>query len=155
MRVYCAAPYTAKRETCGGCAGSTGRGPKGCEYTCNRLAAWADGEPFQPGDRCPEPNVKKRDANVARADEAGRLIARLGHTPFVPQKMTWDWERDEVLAYEDFLRIDLEWLGLCDALLYLGPSPGADRELEAAKAMGLTIYYSVDEIPTSGDSDAH
>ena len=34
-----------------------------------------------------------------------------------------------------------------EALLYLAPSRGADKELERAKELGLRIFYSIDEIP--------
>ena len=42
---------------------------------------------------------------------------------------------------------DIEWLVECDALLFLGSSPGADIELKAAQELGLKIYYSTDEVP--------
>lgn len=140
MRIYVAPAYTARRETCIGCPQE-----KKNLYACPQLTGViADGTP---GPDCTEPDVEKRDANVRAADEAGREIARRGHTPFVPHKMTYDWERDDVLIYEDFIRIDDEWLRLCDALLYLRPSSGADRELELAETMSLRIFRSVDEIP--------
>jgi hypothetical protein len=35
----------------------------------------------------------------------------------------------------------------CDALLYLAPSPGADRELELAEKLGKRIYLHLDAVP--------
>ena len=41
----------------------------------------------------------------------------------------------------------LVWLAQCEAILYLGPSKGADIELAEAERLGLKIYRSVSEIP--------
>ncbi len=43
--------------------------------------------------------------------------------------------------------LDHAWLDFCDAFLYLEPSFGTDKELERARAKGLKIFYSLDEIP--------
>lgn len=42
---------------------------------------------------------------------------------------------------------DFALLEACDALLYLAPSPGADRELALAKTNHLAIYYSLNDLP--------
>jgi hypothetical protein len=42
---------------------------------------------------------------------------------------------------------DKPWLEACDALLFLGPSKGADVELQHARQLGKTIYWALDEIP--------
>jgi uncharacterized ferredoxin-like protein len=55
--------------------------------------------------------------------------------------MTAGWE-DEC-AYEDFLRMDLEWLRLCDAIVLLPgwqTSRGARMECEEALKEGLVIW---------------
>jgi len=52
------------------------------------------------------------------------------------------------LRWDDYINWDMEWLKLCDALLYLGKSKGADMELNAAKKSGKKIFYSLSEIPT-------
>jgi len=93
---------------------------------------------------------KQIDKNVEKADQAAREIARRGHTPFCPHKLTNYWENDPVLKFEDFLRIDKEWLRLCDAVLMLDnwqESGGAREELEFASALGLRVFWSVDEVP--------
>lgn len=42
-------------------------------------------------------------------------------------------------------------LGMCDAVLRIpGASTGADMDVERARALGLPIYTSVDEIPELG-----
>lgn len=87
------------------------------------------------------------DYNVMAADFAARDIAAKGHSPFVPHTQSCGWEQDARFCYDDFLRIDFEWLEVCDAILYLGPSPGADKELEYAGILGLTVFRSVEEVP--------
>jgi hypothetical protein len=136
VRIYVAGPYTAKRETCWGCPQNETHWEWPGER-CFHSECLPDSHSCRPSGGCAEPDVEKRDANVKAADEAGREIARRGHTPFIPHKMTYDWERDEVLQYEDFIRIDDEWLRFCDAILMIGSSPGADRELDLAGRMGL------------------
>lgn len=89
--------------------------------------------------------------NVQRADAAGRTIAKKGHTPFIPHKQTWHWEDDKELKKDDFLRIDLEWLSLCHAILLLPnweTSEGAKREKTEAEKLGLLVFYSADELPS-------
>ena len=39
------------------------------------------------------------------------------------------------------------WLDVCDGFLYLRSSKGADIELNMAKELGKTIYYSIIDIP--------
>jgi len=94
------------------------------------------------------------NANVHDADVAGREILAMGHAPFVPHTMTRGWEDDarfqhdpEDLSTSDFLRMDFEWLRLCDGLLFLGPSPGALAERALAEAIGIPVYESIEEIP--------
>jgi len=89
--------------------------------------------------------------NVQRAIEAAIALIEKGHYPYVPHLThfihinpkcpkdygpSWYYEYDKT-----FLE---HW---AEALLYLGSSEGADRELELAKKLGLKIFYSLDEVP--------
>ena len=82
-----------------------------------------------------------RIGNVMTACIIGREIAKLGHLPFVPHKMTEGWERH--LDYETIMRLSLAWLDCCEGLYYIGPSPGADRELHVARERGMVIFRSL------------
>ena len=42
---------------------------------------------------------------------------------------------------------DAPWLRVCDALLFIAESKGANIELEEARRLGKTIFYSISEIP--------
>ena len=67
--------------------------------------------------------------NVREAILAGGRIYDAGMVPFVPH-LTHFWHTVAPRPYEDWLRLDMEWLRVCDALLRLpGDSSGADKEL--------------------------
>ena len=89
--------------------------------------------------------------NVDNAIDVGIKIFLKGHFPYIPHLTDLvDYRAKEIgvnLTWNDFIRWDIPWLKMCNALLYLGKSNGADLELENAKSLGKQIFYSVDEIP--------
>ena len=97
------------------------------------------------------PTRKLRCENVNIAIDVGLQIWKKGHVPYIPHLTHFIDERASetgvCMTYEEYLAWDTEWLKTCTGLLYLGSSQGADLELENAKHLGLSIYYSVDEIP--------
>ncbi|MFA5378735.1 MAG: DUF4406 domain-containing protein [Dehalococcoidia bacterium] len=103
------------------------------------------------------PTFEKMEMNADTAIEAGILLMLAGHTPFIPHLMLYvdkyyhDCEMDRadvlgVLDYEDYMKYDLAWLRMCDAILWLSSSPGADRELMIAQKIGLKVFKSVTEV---------
>jgi hypothetical protein len=85
--------------------------------------------------------------NVRRAIEAADGLARRGHVPFIPH-LTHFWHMLCPHEYEFWMQQDLAWLRQCEAVLRLeGESPGADREVQAARELGLAVYRSVYEVP--------
>ena len=91
------------------------------------------------------------DLNVTRAIDAGIEVYLRGHYPYVPHLTDLvdlrAKETGKKLSWHDFIQWDMPWLNLCDALLYLGNSRGADIELEEAKRLRKRIFYSVEEVP--------
>ncbi len=91
------------------------------------------------------------DRNVNCAIDAGVEIYLKGHFPYVPHLTDLvdrrAKETGKELTWEDFIRWDMPWLRVCDALLYLASSKGADLELGEAKKLGKQIFYSVDDLP--------
>lgn len=81
--------------------------------------------------------------NVRQAVLAGLEIHRAGHVPFIPHLFHFA----HYLCPQDFAvwwALDLQWLKACHCVLRLaGESPGADRELEFAKTLGMPVYYSL------------
>jgi hypothetical protein len=96
----------------------------------------------------PTPALRLR--NVRRAVRTGTALARLGHLPFVPH-LTHYWDPDDrLLGYDWWTAYDHVWLRLCEALYWLSPSPGADRERALAEALGLPIYTALADVPAVG-----
>jgi hypothetical protein len=100
---------------------------------------------------------EEREENVARAIDAALQLIRKGHTPFIPHLTHYVDLRaallGETFTWQDYLTWDLSWLELCDALLFLASSPGAELERDRAKALGKLIFTSVDEIPSAAELD--
>ena len=89
--------------------------------------------------------------NIRRASEAAQRLLKAGHTPFCPHTMTAGWE--ESCGYEDFLRLGMEWLAACDAMLLLPgweQSKGARREYEEAVTLGLLIVDDLESLVSEG-----
>jgi len=99
----------------------------------------------------PDPSSVER--NVLKAIDAGIELVSKGHAPYIPHLTHYvdlrSKEKNVGLKWEDYIRWDIHWLELCDALLYLGESRGARIELEHAKKKGIKIFYDSKEIPVS------
>jgi hypothetical protein len=95
--------------------------------------------------------VEGRMRNVARAVEAGVKVWKKGHFIHVPHSHTMLFEKAGM--YEDFMRLDFTYLEKwATGILYLGQSPGADRELAEAERLGLKVYRSIEEVPDREDA---
>lgn len=94
---------------------------------------------------------RRVEQNVNAAIDAAIEILRKGQIPFVPHLSHLVDQRaariGATLDWSDFVKWSLAILPRCDALLYLGSSPGADLELEKATSLGIPIFHSIDEIP--------
>lgn len=85
--------------------------------------------------------------NVRNAIHAGDYVSRFGHIPFIPH-LTHFWHMLCPHEYEFWMEQDDVWLAECDAILRLeGESAGADREVERALELGLSVYTSIFDIP--------
>lgn len=90
--------------------------------------------------------------NMDAACEAGYAVMLRGHIPIIPHLSdlleVWHISRFGVSpGYEFFMRWSLGLVRKSDGLLFLGPSPGADRELELALTIGKRVWGDVMEIP--------
>lgn len=85
--------------------------------------------------------------NIRRACLAGDELLNKGHTPLVPH-LTHLWHLMSPKSWDTWMRIDLDLLNVCDAVLRLdGESKGADLEVAEAKRLCLFIYYDIKEVP--------
>lgn len=97
------------------------------------------------------PTLAARTTNVRRAIRAATELMHKGHQPFLPHlSHYWDGQArvdGKPIEYERWMEYDFHWLRLCDAVLYLGPSPGACREVDLALELGIPVYHSVGKVP--------
>ncbi len=93
----------------------------------------------------------KRLRNVRRAIDAAIKIFKMGHFPYVPHLTHYiDIRAKQTrleLVWKDFMKWDLCWLELCDAILYLGKSRGADLELRRARKFQKAVFSCLEDIP--------
>lgn len=76
----------------------------------------------------------------------GRRLEKKGHLVFTPHNyQVFNVDPD---YYEYLLRLDLSIIKRwANAMFFIGPSPGADRELALAKECGHLIFYTESEVP--------
>jgi len=93
-----------------------------------------------------DPAVKL--ANVERAMTAALQVIKLGHAPFLPHLFYYLEQHAALVgihvSYEEWMELDMKWLRRCAAFIYLGSSPGADRELVESKKLDLPAFNSVE-----------
>jgi hypothetical protein len=89
------------------------------------------------------------EANVARSVAAAAALMRKGHLAHSPLAATHPIAAlAPDVGYEDYMRLDLSLIEhWATALLFLAPSPGANRELQYARELGRTVFYTLDEVP--------
>ena len=88
--------------------------------------------------------------NIRAATCVSVALMKKGHSVYCPH---WNWfietQTDE-FNWFDYLRQDLEWVEVCDALFLVGHSPGADRELAFAEKCGKKVYRRLSDVPERG-----
>lgn len=97
----------------------------------------------------------KLAANLAAMEAFAMPLFRAGHIPLVgewlglPLATLAGSKRIGDAAFEEvFHPIAERLLERCDAVLRVGgPSEGADRLVAVARAQGLAIYHSLNEVP--------
>lgn len=90
------------------------------------------------------------DACTVEAMSVAHQVMDLGHAPFVPHLYHYMHLMRE-RGYEDWMTADLVYLRVCDVILRMpGHSPGADREVELARELGIPVVYSVDALAQEG-----
>lgn len=92
--------------------------------------------------------------NVRLACEAGNELLKRGYIPFIPH-LSLFWHFAFPKSWGTWMRIDLEILSRCDAVLRIGgASIGADKEVRFAEKLGLCVYYSLEELEKDEDIKA-
>lgn len=100
-------------------------------------------------DRNPSEVVVDYLQNVSRMCKVGSQVRKLGHIPFVPALdllmgvINGDWDEN---MYRD---IGMSFVEVCDAILITEMSWGVQQELEKARALGIKVFYNVNDIPNA------
>lgn len=100
------------------------------------------------------PYTGDEEANTERMIVVYRNLIKMGFAPFCPllshyaagERWGDNYSKETHVFYRDWMRLDIAWLLQCDALFFMGSSPGADMERMVAEAMGIPVYESYDEI---------
>lgn len=94
--------------------------------------------------------------NVMKALDAGLILWKKGHYPYIPHLTHFvdlrAQEKEIPMKWEEYIEWDKAWLEVCDAVLFLGNSKGAEEELKYAKKLGKTIYYKIDDVPSISEN---
>lgn len=81
-----------------------------------------------------------REGRIRTAYGVADDLRRGGLYPFIPHTFN-EYGRIHSHTYECWMKYDALWLTKCDALFrVIGPSPGADREVEMARNLGMPIF---------------
>ena len=93
-----------------------------------------------------------RGRNLNALNRTAVAVLRRGHVPVIGVNAALPVVEHlpEQERYEAIMRISLALVEICDAILVIGGSPGADREVELVRGKGLPVYQSIDEIPMLG-----
>jgi len=84
--------------------------------------------------------------NVRAAVLMGDVLARQGHAVYIPHLMH-HWNKEIPHVYTFWMIICLEIVSRCDAVLRLpGESLGADLECDRAKACGIPVFKTIEEL---------
>jgi hypothetical protein len=94
------------------------------------------------------PTAREVQANVNEAIRIGCALMRKGHSVYIPHLMHYVWlHPDGDFSYEHWTEQDMIWLDDCDALFFIAPSPGANKERERKKKTEGIIYTKLEEAP--------
>lgn len=95
------------------------------------------------------PSTLHRISNVMIAAFTGYCLRCRGHLVHVPHAATCWWH--DMLNYDSFLELDFSYLKHWATAIYIiDLSPGATKELQYAKELGLRVYTTLEEVPTVG-----
>jgi hypothetical protein len=95
------------------------------------------------------PTAEGRAANLAAMNRAAVEVARRGHVPVIGVNAALPVLDAAGLPYSDrlMMKISLALAERCDAVLQLGRSPGADREVAVVRGRGRPVYATIADVP--------
>ncbi|HEY0427017.1 MAG TPA: DUF1937 family protein [Pyrinomonadaceae bacterium] len=93
----------------------------------------------------------ERQSNFDAMNEIAARLLELGHMPIIGVNAALPVvERADVAdKYEAIMQISMNVISVCEAILVISNSKGADRERDFFIASGKPVYCSIDEVPQS------
>lgn len=91
---------------------------------------------------------EQRQKNLDALNTAAARVLEKGHIPFIGVNAALPVIEKSIVEdkYKAAMEISLALIDTCEALLFIGESPGANQERDLIMSKGLKVYYSVDEI---------
>jgi hypothetical protein len=95
------------------------------------------------------PTPEGRAANLLKMNTAAATLARRGHIPMIGVNAALPVLDAAGLPYTDrlMMEISLALAARCDAVLQIARSPGADREVDAIRALGRPVFTRIEDVP--------
>jgi hypothetical protein len=92
---------------------------------------------------------EEKQKNFDAMNEAAARLLEKGHTPLIGINAALPVvERAEVAdKYEAIMQISMAVVSVCDAILVISNSKGADRERDFFVENDKPVYHSIEEIP--------
>lgn len=92
---------------------------------------------------------EERSQNLERLNTAAARLLERGHIPLIGVNAALPVVERATLEhpYQAMMDISMAVIDRCQALLYIGKSPGADRERDSIISKGLPVYTSLEEVP--------
>lgn len=85
-------------------------------------------------------------ANTVRAIHVGQVLLERGYAPMVPH-LSHYWHEQLPNPYDAWLELDVAWVLVADAVLRMpGESSGADEEVALARAHGIPVFETWQEL---------
>jgi len=85
-------------------------------------------------------------SNIRNAIDHADSVLLLGGAPYLPH-LTHFWNLFHPHGWEEWMKLDKEFLVKCDGLLRLpGSSKGADLEVQWAREANIPVYHTMQEV---------
>ncbi|HQQ93070.1 MAG TPA: DUF4406 domain-containing protein [Bacteroidia bacterium] len=94
----------------------------------------------------PTPLLRRK--NLDALNKAAASVLLMGHVPLVGVNAALPVIRKAkpVIAYECIMKISMALVSVCDGLLLIGESPGANSERDHFLSLGKPVFYSLDAL---------
>lgn len=95
------------------------------------------------------PTAEVRQANLDAMNAAAARLLEMGHVPVIGMNAAIPVLVQANVAdrYATVMAISLAVISACDALLWIGESPGANKERDLISSQGKPVYTRIEDVP--------